>query len=134
MHRILLADDSECARSIIRKSLESQPTLEVCGEAVDGTDAIEQAQRLKPDLVLLDLAMPQLNGIETASVLRKKMPEVPIVLLTIHETSPGNAVGAAAATAMGVTASISKHEGLAAVLNCVRRLLRMDREETLPAP
>lgn len=126
VRRILVADDSECVRSILRKSLETQPSLQVCGEAVDGTDAIEQGQKLKPDLVMLDLAMPGLNGIETASILRKRLPDVPIVLFTIHETASGDAVGSAAAMAVGVTATISKHEGLAAVLKCVRELLGME--------
>src|SRR3977135_293404 len=82
--RILLADDSECVRSIIRKSLETQPLLRVCGEAVDGMDAIEKANQLRPDLILLDLAMPRMNGMETASVLRQALPDIPIVLLTVH--------------------------------------------------
>lgn len=104
--------------------------MEVCGEAADGTDAIEQAQRLKPDLVMLDLAMPGLNGIETASILRERLPDVPIILLTIHETSRATTVGSSAAMALGVTATISKHEGLAAVLKCVRDLPGIEPENS----
>ena len=124
--RILLADDSECVRSIIRKSLEAQPLLEVCGEAVDGMDAIEKARELKPDLILLDLAMPKMNGVETASILRQEFPDVPIVLLTVHENVLENTGAASRATAAGVTAAISKHAGAAAVVECVQRLLKIE--------
>jgi DNA-binding NarL/FixJ family response regulator len=123
--RILIADDSECARSIIRKSLETQPLIQVCGEAEDGMDAIEQAQKLRPDLILLDLAMPRMNGLEAASVLKQESPDVPIVLLTIHENALVTIPRGSAGMTLGVTAAISKHEGMAAVLKCVLRLLKL---------
>ena len=126
IRRILLADDSECVRGIIRKSLETQPLLRVCGEAVDGMDAIEKARKLKPDLILLDLAMPRMNGIETASVLRQEFPDIPIVLLTVHENVLENAGVASRATTAGVTAAISKHAGAAAVVECVQGLLKIE--------
>jgi DNA-binding NarL/FixJ family response regulator len=70
--------------------LESQLDLEVCGKAVDGIDAIEKARALKPDLVVLDLAMPRMNGLEAASQLKAMMPQLPIVLFTIYDDVGGH--------------------------------------------
>src|SRR5712671_3639014 len=75
--RILVIDDGDMARNIIGIFLE-HAGFEVCGEAADGVEAIEQAKKLKPDLIVLDLAMPRMNGAEAASVLSTTMPEVPI--------------------------------------------------------
>jgi CheY-like chemotaxis protein len=68
---ILVVDDSDTVRKLTRLFLESQIELEVCGEAVDGVDAIEKAKELKPDLIVLDLAMPRMNGVEAASALKR---------------------------------------------------------------
>jgi DNA-binding NarL/FixJ family response regulator len=88
--------------------------FEVCGEAADGVEGIEQAKKLKPDLIVLDLAMPRMNGAEAASVLSTTMPDVPIVLLTLYQ----NALGPSLASALGVKAilatSNSKCESMAA--------------------
>jgi chemotaxis response regulator CheB len=64
--------------------LEDDPGLEVCGDAIDGRDAIEKAAKLEPDLVVLDFAMPRLNGLEAASRIRKLLPGVPIVMFTMY--------------------------------------------------
>ena len=89
-------------------------------------DAIQKAHELKPDLILLDLAMPKMNGVETAAVLRQEFPDVPIVLLTVHENVLENTDGASRTTTAGVTAAISKHAGAAAVVDCVQRLLKIE--------
>src|ERR1700691_3116967 len=81
--RILVADDSDTVRRVVRSYL-AQQDLDVCGEAADGQDAIEKACKLKPDLILLDAAMPRTNGIVAASVLREMMPNVRIVLFTMY--------------------------------------------------
>src|SRR5258706_9940851 len=81
--RILVIDDGESVRDVIWIFLEPAG-FEVCGEAADGVQAIEQAKKLKPDLIVLDLAMPRMNGAEAASVLSTTMPSVPIVLLTLY--------------------------------------------------
>ena len=77
---ILIVDDSDTCRKVTRLFLESQLDLDVCGEAVDGVDAIEKARALSPDLVVIDPAMPGMNGVEATSELRAMMPQVPIVL------------------------------------------------------
>jgi hypothetical protein len=79
--RILVIDDGDSVRNIIGVFLENAG-FEVCGEAADGVEGIEQAKKLKPDLIVLDLAMPRMNGVDAASVLNQTMPDVPIVLLT----------------------------------------------------
>src|SRR6202011_2926662 len=103
--RILVIDDGDSVRNIIRIFLE-RDGFEVCGEAADGVEAIEQAKKLKPDLIVLDLAMPRMNGAEAASILSKTMPDVPIVLLTLYQ----NVLGSALASAVGVKAIIDKPE------------------------
>src|SRR5215469_4629882 len=116
---ILVADDSAAVRKVTRLFLETQVDLEVCGEAVDGADAIEKAKALKPDLIVLDLAMPERNGIEAASVIKRMMPEVPIVLFTLYRETLGDAL----ASAIGIDAVLSKPEGGWKLLECVRTLL-----------
>ncbi len=82
--RILIADDHESVLRRIRAMLDDDPVWEICGDAVDGREAIEKAAKLKPDLVILDFAMPRLNGLEAASRIRKLLPEVPIVMFTMY--------------------------------------------------
>src|ERR1700692_4378898 len=81
---ILIVDDNLPIRKSIRRFLESETDFEVCGEAVDGLDAIEKARELNPDLIILDLSMPRMNGAAAASVLKRTMPHVPIILFTMY--------------------------------------------------
>jgi DNA-binding NarL/FixJ family response regulator len=120
--RILVIDDGDSVRDIIRIFLE-RDGFEVCGEAGDGVEAIEQAKKLKPDLIVLDLAMPRMNGAEAASVLSQTMPDVPIVLLTLYQ----NVLGTALASAVGVKAIVDKTDGMEKLVACVRSLLLPDK-------
>jgi DNA-binding NarL/FixJ family response regulator len=86
MLRILIADDHEVARRGIRSLLESHPGWEVCGEAKDGREAVDYASRMKPDLVLLDIGMPSLNGLDAARQILATSPETPILILTMHDS------------------------------------------------
>jgi DNA-binding NarL/FixJ family response regulator len=121
--RILVIDDGDSVRDIIRIFLE-RDGFEVCGEAADGVEAIEQAKKLKPDLIILDLAMPRMNGAEAASVLSQTMPDVPIVLLTLYQ----NVLGTALASAIRVKAVIDKTDGMDKLVACVRSLLSPDKK------
>jgi DNA-binding NarL/FixJ family response regulator len=116
--RILVIDDGDWVRNIIGLFLE-HAGFEVCGEAADGVEAIEQARKLKPDLIVLDLVMPRMNGAEAASVLSQAMPDVPIVLLTLYQ----GILGSTLAAAVGVKAILDKTEGLDKLVACVRSLL-----------
>jgi DNA-binding NarL/FixJ family response regulator len=86
MLRILIADDHEVARRGIRALLESHPGWEVCGEAKDGREAVELASRTNPDLVLLDIGMPNLNGLEAARQVLAVSPDIAILILTMHDS------------------------------------------------
>jgi DNA-binding NarL/FixJ family response regulator len=84
--RILIADDHEVARRGIRALLESHPGWEVCGEAADGREAVSSAIRLKPDVVLLDIAMPGLNGLDATRQILSVAPQTRVLILTMHDT------------------------------------------------
>jgi DNA-binding NarL/FixJ family response regulator len=86
MLRILIADDHEVARRGICALLESHAGWEVCAEAKDGRDAVELAASLKPDVVLLDIGMPNLNGLEAARQISALAPGVAILILTMHDS------------------------------------------------
>lgn len=86
MLQILIADDHEVARRGIRAVLESHPGWEVCAEAKDGREAVELASSLKPDVILLDIGMPNLNGLEAARQILAISPDVPILILTMHDS------------------------------------------------
>ena len=86
MLRILIADDHEVARQGIRALLEAHPGWEVCAEAKDGREAVELAATVNPALVLLDIGMPNLNGLEAARQILASSPEVPILILTMLDS------------------------------------------------
>lgn len=86
MLRILIADDHEIARRGIRALLESHPGWEVCGEAKDGRETVELARSLHPDIVLLDIAMPSLNGLEATRHILAASPSTAILILTMHDS------------------------------------------------
>jgi DNA-binding NarL/FixJ family response regulator len=117
--RILVIDDGDSVRDIIRIFLEREG-FDVCGEGADGVEAIEQAKKLKPDLIVLDLAMPRMNGVEAASILSTTMPDVPIILLTLYQ----NVLGSALASAIGVKAVLDKTDGMDKLVECVHSLLK----------
>jgi DNA-binding NarL/FixJ family response regulator len=83
--RILLADDHPSFRRVLRLFLENNPNWEVCGEAADGVEAVEQVGELHPDIVLMDLSMPNLNGIEATLKIHSFSPSTRILILTFHE-------------------------------------------------
>ncbi len=85
MTTILLADDHVVLRSGLRLLLESQPGLNVIGEASSGLEALELADKLQPDLILLDLSMPGLGGLDALPALRKSAPATKILILTMHD-------------------------------------------------
>lgn len=82
--RILVADDNPLIRKMLCKIFSDHKALEISDEAVNGQEAVEKAERLKPDLIILDLAMPVLNGLKAAEAICKLMPDVPIILFTLH--------------------------------------------------
>jgi two-component system nitrate/nitrite response regulator NarL len=83
--RVLLVDDSTIMRSVVRQLFDAHPKFVVCGEAEHGRDAIEKAPDLRPDLIVLDLSMPVMNGLEAAPLLIKILPDVWIILFSMYD-------------------------------------------------
>ena len=115
---ILIADDSASMRLSVRMLLEGRHKQLAVREAVDGVDAIEKAKKSKPDLILLDLAMPRLNGAEAATVLKSVMPETPVILFTLYTDLHADSICAA----IGVD-FVSKVDGIPKLLERVDALL-----------
>jgi DNA-binding NarL/FixJ family response regulator len=116
---VLVVDDYPAVRSAIRVGLERYSGFFVCGEAVDGVEAIEKATKLKPDFVLLDLSMPRMNGMETAAALKRVMPNVLIVAFTMY----AELLGKSLPSSVGIDAVIDKLAGIARVVEVARNML-----------
>jgi DNA-binding NarL/FixJ family response regulator len=123
---ILLVDDHEVIRRQLRLLFKRHPEFCICGEAIHGVDAIEKAQELSPDLIILDLSMPEMNGLEAASALRYMMPDVPIFLLTAHYSRELELT----AFGSGIAAVFSKHEDLDLLVARARLALNLGQPGT----
>ena len=123
--RILIIDDSAMMRSALRKFLEDEQ-FTVCGEAEDGLIGIEKAKELSPDLVFLDFSTPGMNGAEAASILKRAVPNVPIILFTMHDQY----VGKILAASHSVDRVLPKPSDLSQILNCIRSLLPVPRQNS----
>jgi len=77
---VLIVDDNTFFRRVLRQRFDCEPDFEVCGEAENGKDAVHKALELRPDLIVLDLSMPVMNGIDAARILRLLMPEIPLIM------------------------------------------------------
>jgi CheY-like chemotaxis protein len=118
MARLLIVDDNKAIRYLMRFYLERGGHV-VCGDAKDGLEGIELAKKTLPDVILLDLTMPELNGIETAAVLKRTLPDTPIILFTLHE----DGINQELAATMGVDLVVNKVEGVPKVAESVKELL-----------
>ena len=84
--QILIADDHELVRKGLRTVLENQPGWKVCGEAINGRQAVELTKQLGPDVIVLDVTMPELNGLEATRQILKAIPKAEVLILTMHES------------------------------------------------
>jgi DNA-binding NarL/FixJ family response regulator len=87
MPRVLIVDDHAFIRRGVQTILQPYPEWEFCGEASSGTDAVRLVEELTPEVVLMDVTMPGMNGIEATRIIRRTHPHVKVILLTLHESS-----------------------------------------------
>ena len=83
--KVLVVDDHALFRQGVRNSIELEEDIEVVGEAEDGTEALAKARELKPDLILMDINMPHCSGLEAVSAIKEELPDVKIIMLTVHD-------------------------------------------------
>jgi DNA-binding NarL/FixJ family response regulator len=123
--RILIADDSPLVRKSIRRLLESNPEWEVCGEAANGQEAIDQAMILTPDIIVLDLVMPVMDGLQAARRIAVIAPKVPTVMLTMYASDQLRTE----ASEVGVQGVVSKSQS-ASLIETIESVL-IKRDEAL---
>jgi len=116
---ILIVDDNAYVRQMICEAFKGESDFEICGEAENGKEAIDKALALHPDLIVLDLSMPVMNGLDAARELKDRMPSVPIILFTLYVDSfvKEEAVHA------GVSDLVSKSKHVSALIAKARGLL-----------
>jgi DNA-binding NarL/FixJ family response regulator len=117
--RILIVDDSLAIRKILREMLAREARWKVCGEASNGREGLEKAQQLKPDLIVLDLSMPVMNGLDAARELTRVLPGVPLVMFTNFETAHLKQE----ALSRGIKAVVSKDGSTSALISSIQALL-----------
>jgi DNA-binding NarL/FixJ family response regulator len=113
---VLIADDHDLIRKALCDLFDSQQDFEICGEAENGKEAVEMAQVFLPDLILLDLSMPVMNGVEAACELKRLMPMVPIIVFSEY----GDVFSEREARATGISAVVSKDAKLSVLLDRAR--------------
>lgn len=118
--RVLIADDHEIVRMGVRTLLAGYPHLEVCGEAADGRDTLEKVVELVPDLVILDLSMPGMNGFEAATEIRRIAPSTKIVFFSMHDIPD-------TARTVGADAFVLKSAAAAELPAAIERVLQLSR-------
>jgi DNA-binding NarL/FixJ family response regulator len=116
---VLIVDDSTSVRNALRQLFANTSDMQICAEAVDGVDAIKKAEKYKPDLVLMDVVMPNLNGLAAAAAIRHLQPKTRIVVFTMFE----EIVGKSMARAAGVDLVLSKANDTQALVQRLQRLL-----------
>jgi len=117
--RVLIADDNESMRRVLRSFVEAQPNMEVCATTDNGTETVETALALRPDLIILDVKMPGLNGIEAAGILRTSLPSTKTIIFTMF----GDSLSESLASALGVNAVLAKTDGLQGLGRTLESLL-----------
>jgi DNA-binding NarL/FixJ family response regulator len=118
--QILLADDNQVILQLLRRLIESHAGWQVCGEVTAGQEALAKAVELKADLLVLDFAMPGLNGLQVAEQISRACPNLPIILHTIHDFPEM----IAEAKRVGIREVVSKSDTAARLLNAIEALLQ----------
>src|SRR6266567_2141636 len=118
--RILVADDHEVMRMGIRNLLESVPNWQVCAEASTGREAVEMALQSPPDVIIMDITMPEMNGLEAAAKISEKRPDIPVIMFSLHLSE--DVIGRFKAGA--IRGAVAKSEAARDLLDAVRMVLR----------
>jgi DNA-binding NarL/FixJ family response regulator len=118
--RILLADDHDLVRRGLRSLLQAQPGWTICAEAANGREAVERALALRPHVVVMDLTMPELNGLEATRQIRQSLPDTEILILSVHHSEPL----VQEVLAAGARGYLLKSDAGDAVVEAVTHLLR----------
>jgi len=118
-HTILIADDNRSVRHALCEFFDREDDFDVCGEAGDGREAVAKAEELHPDLILLDLSMPLMNGLDATRILKRLMPQVPIIMYSAY----GDTSTEREARSAGVSALVSKAEHISVLLGKARLVL-----------
>jgi DNA-binding NarL/FixJ family response regulator len=129
MPGILIVDDNATVRSLLRSFVETNTGFEVCGEAENGAEAIEKAKELQPDLVLLDMTLPGMLGTAAAPILKRLLPQVKIILFTLHT----DGVNQALASTFDIDIVLSKTDIVAHLREHLIALLAPVDSTTRPA-
>ena len=116
---VLVVDDNAVIRQALCRLFTSEPDFDVCGEAENGQDAIEKAQVLHPDLIVMDLSMPVMNGIDAARALKTLMPMVPVIIFSEYS----DVFSENEARSAGISALVSKSENVSVLIDKARVLL-----------
>lgn len=120
--RVLLVDDQSNVRRGLRMCLSLEPDIEVVGEAADGRAGVEAARRLRPDVVLMDVEMPELDGVAATAEVRRASPQTAVVILTLHDDPE---MRSRAETA-GAASLVAKHRMDGVLLEAIRRAAGRD--------
>ncbi len=118
--KLLIAEDQRLFRQSLRLLLERERDLRVVGEAIDGRDAFEQALKLKPDMILMDVDMPRLDGVTATKLIRDCLPEVKILMLSVHDED-ARIVAAVRAGACGYILKDADHAEFLRIIRATRR-------------
>jgi len=118
---VLVVDDNAVIRQALCRLFSSEPGFDVCGEAENGQDAIEKAQVLHPDLIVMDLSMPVMNGIDAARTLKTLMPSVPVIIFSDYS----DVFSEMEAQSAGICALVSKSEPVSLLIGKARALLNL---------
>jgi DNA-binding NarL/FixJ family response regulator len=116
---VLIVDDNAFIRQALCEVFKRDADFEVCGEAENGKQAIEEAQELHPDLIVLDLSMPVMNGLDAARVLKQRMPTVPLIMFSEYS----NTFSEQEARPAGISAFVSKSEHVSVLVEKARFLV-----------
>jgi len=116
---VLIADDNIVVRRALRQVFQYESDFEVCGEAGNGREAIERAEQCKPDLVVMDLSMPVMNGLDAARAIKRVLPEVPVIMFSNYSDK----FSEEEARSAGISAIVSKTESVSVLVAKARLLI-----------